>query len=205
MSADYGVQPLHRATQHRSKDLGVIGLRWVPCRAQPAGTELVVVEGGQNDALHDALATGKTTFTRAELHALRITPELHEDSFIRVGAGEGRHANYMQPQTPIESLLATYKSQTGMKDEKGMLPLHYAARNAASEMVIRRLLEAYPKAAHVKGFGMRLPLHWAAEGGMGAAALKLLVEANPAALTVQDAWGYVPRELGGSHMQTLLQ
>ena len=64
MSADYGVMPLHHATQHKSRDLGKLGLRWVLCGGRPRdGREIIVVEGGQNDALHDALVRLPTGVT----------------------------------------------------------------------------------------------------------------------------------------------
>ena len=198
------MQPLHHATQHKSKELDVLGLRWVPCRVAYGAREIVVVEGGQNDALHDALAAGKMTFTMQELNALQIVPPLTDDCYIRVGAGKGVHAAYYTPQTPIACLLESYRSQCPLKDENGMLPLHYAAKNGASELVIRKLLEACPQGATIRSFSERLPLHWGAAGRLSAGALKLLVEAFPEAVAMQDAMGYLPRDLAARGVQSLL-
>lgn len=161
-TSSYGMQPLHHATQQHARELGVLGLRWVPLKQSAQlqnQNELVVVEGGQNDALHDALVTGRTSFTRQELAALKITPELREDSYIRVGKGSGALATRVYvPQTAIATLLETYKPMCSLKDQNGMLPLHYAAKNRANELVIRLLLEACPHAASVPSFSHRLPL-----------------------------------------------
>jgi len=198
--------PLHHATQRHARDLGVLGLRWVQCRDRVAGRQIEVVEGGQNDALHDALVTGKASFTRQELAALRITPDLREDMYIRVGKGSGVGATTTwRPQTPIACLIETYKPMCGTKDGNGMLPLHYAARNGAEELVIRLLLEAHRDAARVLSFSSRLPLHWGAEGQLEAAALKLLIEAYPQALELEDAGGCKPRDLAASNVKSLLK
>ena len=87
----------------------------------------------------------------------------------------------------------------------GWLPLHYAAKNCASPLVIRRLLEAYPKGAAVLSFSQRLPLHWACESRLEPESLKLLIDAYPAGLSMQDAYGYLPKELAATGVQSLLQ
>ena len=149
-------------------------------------------------------ATGKSVFTQSELKALSIT-ELREDSYIRVGTGSGSNAEYYQPQTPIACLLESYGAMCAQKDENSMLPLHYAAKNNASESVIKRLLDAYPKAAQIKSFAQRLPIHWGAEGRLSPGGLKLLVEAYPAGVLIEDAFGYLPKELAAHSVQSLLQ
>lgn len=205
-SANYGMQPLHHACQKHARDLGVLGLRWVPCRSDIMGRELIVVEGGKNDALHDALVTGKTSFTRQEFIALRVTPEVTEDTFIRVGKGSGALASVCyQPQTPIACLLETYRPMCAIMDENGMLPLHYAAKNGASSLVIRRLLEAEPKAASILSFSKRLPLHWGAEGRVAPETLRLLIAAYPAGVNMEDSRGCTPRDLAASGVQSMLQ
>jgi ankyrin repeat protein len=140
------------------------------------------------------------------LAALRITPELHEASYVRVGKGTGALATQVfVPQTPIACLLETYKPMCAVKDQNSMLPLHYAAKNGASALVIRRLLEAYPAAASVRSFGQRTALHWGAESRLEPAALKLLIEAYPGALALKDAFGNLPKDLAARGVQSMLQ
>lgn len=49
------------------------------------------------------------------------------------------------------------------KNERGNLPIHFAAAKQASEKIVRCLLEAYPEGAQQKDEAGKLPLQIAAE------------------------------------------
>ena len=156
-------------------------------------------------ALHDALVTGKTSFTRQEFIVLRVTPEVTEDTFIRVGKGSGAEGRPFATnlQTPIACLLETYRPMCAIMDENGMLPLHYAAKNGASSLVIRRLLEAEPKAASILSFFKAAAI--ARGRPRRAETLRLLIAAYPAG----DQHGGFARlhaqDLAASGVQSMLQ
>ena len=110
----------------------------------------------------------------------------------------------MKPQTPIATLIETYKPMCTKKDANGMLPLHYVCAGGASELVIRRLLEAYPAAASVASFSERLPLHWGAEARLEPPALKLILDAYPAGVGMRDSYGCLPKDLASRGVQAML-
>ena len=90
----YGINPLHYACQHHARDLGVLGLRWVPTHSKQVSKqyELKVVEGGMNDALHDALVMRGTARTRP----FSFVPN-HSDGLKLVSRGEGHWQDEVYP------------------------------------------------------------------------------------------------------------
>ena len=93
--------------------------------------------------------------------------------------------------------------------EYGCLPLHTAAANNASEMVVKELIHAYPAAARAKnnedGW---LPLHYAAAIQASEAVLLVLLEEYPEGDLEKDKNGDLPLQIAtdnASAVQKLLE
>ena len=62
-------------------------------------------------------------------------------------------------QPVIDALLAAYPSGVSALDERGRLPLHYAAENDAPNEIVTNLLQLYPQGGNVKDKKRELPVH----------------------------------------------
>ena len=78
------------------------------------------------------------------------------------------------PKDYVAYLLEEHTNQVSERDEKGLLPLHYAVRKTSSlesqtytQFLVESLLDIYPEAASVEDETGRLPLHVALGGTVG--------------------------------------
>jgi hypothetical protein len=99
------------------------------------------------------------------------------------------------PQEYFLHILSQHELQVRQFDDRNLLPLHYAVRNASvdsqpySQFVLESLLERYPAAASFPDNEGRLPLHVALMDSMltwHKGGIQKLVYAYPAALRVMD-------------------
>jgi len=112
------------------------------------------------------------------------------------------------PQDYFLQLLEQHRDQISTRDERGLLPLHYAIEHASVEsqpytqFVVESLLQAYPQAASVPNIEGRLPLHVALmdskltwhKGG-----IQEIVFAFPEALRIPDPINGLPPFLASAY------
>eukprot|EP00588_Corethron_pennatum_P024551 CAMPEP_0194317548 /NCGR_PEP_ID=MMETSP0171-20130528/14290_1 /TAXON_ID=218684 /ORGANISM="Corethron pennatum, Strain L29A3" /LENGTH=1191 /DNA_ID=CAMNT_0039074193 /DNA_START=158 /DNA_END=3729 /DNA_ORIENTATION=+ len=103
------------------------------------------------------------------------------------------------PESIMSKIIAMRPKSAAYADDRGCLPLHYAAAFGNKPQIIRILLNAYPDGARTRNIQGNCPLHLAAAlGDYGKESFFLLLQAHPQAIKGHNQHFQTPLHLACS-------